>query len=187
MEYQQEGQGQVSPIEQQISMMEQVANNSAQTLHIRLNSDDIIIRIQLFLEGKEWDEDGQEYKQVREAMLGKKGVSYIISAVYPYTSKMITLGNLDEEEARGMAKRQEQNIADVLFENYEEFELKEAYYSTVVSLAGDIIYSSLTRSIKGAENKNMTSGTNTVEHIKEIPIQKKGLLGSVGSLLGGKN
>lgn len=155
------------------------ANDSA--LRIRLETDDTLEKIEMYLKGESWgyDENGKLVKaQTCEAKANEEGCRAIMSAVTSYINKSAVQGNLTTEEIGNILMPDfHRSMAGLFAFHSEDYGIKRSDRKNIVQFIEPFVFMfvSRTKDNKERESYGMTireSGRQVI-----TPTKKRGFLG----------
>ena len=133
----------------------------------QLDARDVINTIRLHLSGYYYDPFKEKWVKNEEyAMLNEKGVNAILKIVAATLHKVIFLSNLSREKIEKLSQEVHKQTAKLLFENYEEYGVREPRYIPIISLiAGMNVFAALKRAEDGRTAENIIEVQHTIERI----------------------
>ena len=117
--------------------------------------------------------EGKWEKRTGQQLLNEKGIREIITIVRSLVNKVMFFSNLDEYDIRLLTMRMRQNIAQNLFLNWEEYDIKKSDLTIVTDKVVYFMYVALKRALFGEERKSKREGRSTNVHVIEGFGQKQ--------------
>ncbi len=154
-------------MEREIMSAQQDQINS-ELFRLKLVTEETIQDIENNLRGVDWDAQRNKWHKVRTPLLNDEGINSIMTnIVKPVVCKEILLSHLEEQYIDNMAVQFEDNLSDLLFANFDNFELKSKQnMNNIVDWIGNMIYCSLRRALKGGERTSLRGS-----EVREIMTQ----------------
>lgn len=109
--------------------------------------------------------DGKTHAvQVCEPVMNEAGIQSVLQEIIPRVGKNAILASLSEDDARKMADTCHTNLALLFAANSRRFNIDKSRRTNVLWQISNMIFLSLSRSIHGAERKEVYGHTKAVEH-----------------------
>jgi len=155
---------------------------NSELFRLKLVTEETLQDIENNLRGVDWDAQRGEWHVVREPLMNDKGINAIMTnIVKPTVCKEIMLSHLEEQYIENMAIQFEDNLADLLFANFDEFELhSKQNMNNIVDWVGNMVYCALRRALKGGERTSLRGS-----EVREIMTQQTMMPGKRPGLFGG--
>lgn len=144
---------------------------SPTTVQYQLDAQEVLTTIRMHLEG--WTtvidpETGEQRWVKREEfrMLNEKGVNAVLKVVAGVMHKIVFLSKLSKGKIEEFAQEVHRQVAKMLFERYEEFEIEDPRYIPVITLiVGMNVYAAMMRAEGGMTSEKITEVQRTIERI----------------------
>ncbi len=153
-----------------------VASETQDLSRYQLDARDVLDTIHRYLSG--WYYDPRKEKWIRNedyAMLNEKGVNAILKVVAAVLHKVIFLSNLSREKIEKFSEEIHRQVAKLVFENYEEYEVREPRYIAIIPLiVGLNVFAALKRAENGMTADAIKEVSHTIERI--VTDKKKSLI-----------
>ncbi len=156
-----------SVMEREIMSAQQDQINS-ELFRLKLVTEETLKDIENNLRGVDWDAQRNKWHKVREPLMNDKGINAIMTnIVKPTVCKEIMLSHLEKQYIDNMAVQFEDNLADLMFANFDEFELKSKQnMNNITDWVGNMVYCALRRALKGGERTSLRGS-----EVREIMTQ----------------
>jgi len=141
----------------------------------QLNADDILEFIEHELRGQDFDYTQRTWLASGEAVLNERGIRTIIGVVRHHVNKVMFLSNLEDQQIYDMMYNLSNNLAQLLFNNGDEFGLDWArgHQSSLIDNVCDLVFAGLRKAYGEGERKFLGSHTRILHRIDESPQQTK--------------
>lgn len=144
---------------------------SPTTVQYQLDAQEVLTTIRMHLEG--WTtvidpETGEQRWVKREEfrMLNERGVNAVLKVVAGVMHKVVFLSKLSKAKIEEFAQEVHRQVAKMLFERYEEFEVQDPRYIPVITLiVGMNVYAALMRAEGGMTSEKITEVQRIIERI----------------------
>jgi hypothetical protein len=119
------------------------------------------------------DAEGNDiYGKKGEPLMNDEGINAIITLISARISKVIILSNLTEEDISKIMIAFSNELISLFFMKYKEFQIDEAYMSSITNYIEDIVYATLNRALKGGERDFLKTTERRIESYSDKPEQK---------------
>ncbi len=128
----------------------------------------------------EIDQEGNKvpvWKSSGMRMVNDKGVRAIISLLHSYLNVNTFLSVVGEEQIEAIMSRFHLNLAGLLIDNQEEFEISNEYLYILEGKLTDIVWLALLRASKGGKTLECFTKTHSVSEMREMKQERKKFLG----------
>ena len=162
--------------QENVNNQQELVNNqfytSATALHIRLNVEPLIAKLELDIRGLEehWDEDTERIiiKKVGEPMMNEVGIKNYMSFVRSVVNVQVVQGNLDEETYGDYMYKTHMSIAKDLMINKYKYGLEDDNFGGLVDKAMLTIRGFLTRPIGNKERDSYSATMKSIESSQTV-------------------
>ena len=102
-------------------------------------------------------------------MMNEKGIMHIVGFLKVYAGRQIYLSNLDQQEIYDLTMNFSNTLAQIIYNNGENFEIdwNSALQNSIVDVASDLVFMSLSRAKGDRERGFWGSHTSVVHTINE--------------------
>ena len=158
-------------------------NTDASVIQLRLSTDPILEKIQLFLEGKQkvvlFDENTGtkqvRYEQVGNPIANKQGIHALMFRISSIVSVPVVQGNFKEDWYRNYCGNVRQSLNDTIMLNQHEWEISDAEYEHCIDGMMEVIEAYMTRTIDNKERESLGQSATYVERAGEAQSNNQGL------------
>ncbi len=172
-------------------MNEEASQIQPQTIGRSMDSDltrwmehieDVLTQLEHDLAGEIYDDESGEWREVPGArIMNDRGINATTKFIRAYANRNTFFSDLSEERVLDICRHASFAFNDLLFYNWQEFEINLTYYSTVHNEVITIIEMALRRAISGAERASITK-LEQVHRVYQTTEQPRG--GILGMLRG---
>lgn len=144
----------------------------------RIDTNDIIESIEHQLKGEvlTTNKDGEQFYVTKfDRWVNDEGINKILHVIYSNgLNKNVFLGNLTHDEIMYKMKSLKKKIALLLFQKYNDFEIKREMRSLVVSTIINQVHSGLSRCEGGREADQLSTATTRLESYAHNEKERQG-------------
>lgn len=148
-------------------------NNEATVIQIRLDTEPLIEKIQLFLEGlqkvTEFDETNGiktiKLIQVGEPKANKKGIHSLMFFVSSTISVPVVQGNYKEDWFRSYCAGRRQELADTVLLNQTDWEIADSNFEHIIDVIMGVVEPYMTRTLENKEREGLSQSSQYIERI----------------------
>lgn len=141
-----------------------------------LSSQDILKEIEHDLRGEIFNEETEKWELVAEGkpLMNDEGIRSIVSLARTIVNKVAFLSNLSEDMVLQISRDFADDLADLLFNNIEQFEIKRTHLNIIVTKISYIIYVALQRAYEEGERRFLKTAERRIVSVRQDPNEKKG-------------
>lgn len=162
-----------APVNKLMSAVTSHSNNDATVIQIRLDTEPLIEKIQLFLEGlqkvTEFDEENGiktvKLVPVGEAKANKKGIHSLMFFVSSTISVPVVQGNYKEDWFRSYCAGRRQELADTILLNQNDWEISDSNFEHIIDVIMGVVEPYMTRTIDNKEREAHNQSSQYIERI----------------------
>lgn len=153
----------------------------------QINPENVVENLQHALSGNVWDYSNKEWvKGKLKPFLNDEGVSTIITRVRSVVNQNTTMSNLDETTIKKMIISLGDELAIILFLNYQKWEVDKANLTTIVSMIQNMAFCALMRAWGEGERDLFKDTVRSGEqfNFRQSGDEQRGMFGKAKSLFG---
>jgi len=134
----------------------------------RLAFDDVLEQVKHKLLQEQFDENTNKWVPIPgvEPLTNQRGTFCILTGLELNLNKNNVMSNLSEKDIKSIAARHRNNLINLLFKNYEEFEIKRENLDFIVDDINTIFYCELRRAWQAGERASIDQHTQRIEQIQ---------------------
>ena len=160
-------------------------SNDATVIQLRLDTEPIIEKIQLFLEGKQKIETFDQQTGIRTVSLrtvGKpkanaEGIHALMFFVSSTISVPVVQGNYKEDWFRSYCAGKRQDLADDFIKNMDEWGISDENFEHIINVIMGVIEPYMTRTIDNKERESLGQSSQYIERVGDGNTQSNGIFG----------
>jgi hypothetical protein len=142
----------------------------------QLMVEDIILELEHDFRGEIFMEDENKWEVKGESLMNEKGIRSIIGVLRASVHKILFLSNLTEDDVYLITRDTHIELACLLAQNIDNFEIKKAYLSSILNKVVFITYEGLRRAFMGGERTFLKQTERRIERIIDrLGSEKKSL------------
>lgn len=177
--------GEASTVNRLMSAVTSQNNVEATVIQLRLDTDPIIEKIQLFLEGKKKVVEFDEEKGIKTISLIKvgepkanaEGIHSLMFFVSSTISVPVVQGNYKDEMFRSYCAGARQSLADSILLNQHEWAITDSNFEHIIDVIMGVVEPYMTRTLDNEERKSLGQSTQYIEKVGDGNSQNGGLFG----------
>lgn len=128
-------------------------NQQSELIRWQLDPSDTLAMIENRLKGMEWDSTLKEFVLRRAALMNDTGVNDVMIFTAAEVDKTTELSEFEDDEIRKVCEEFEHNILDLLFKNYDTYDLDYTKIPNIVAMLGNAVFKTYKRALLGGERE----------------------------------